>query len=83
MPILPLGSCEITVTEAEIVTLCLEGLSFYDENDPDPENGMQSDGFLPNPSSLTFGFHVVDPWCWSGNFLVGKARLNLTLIPRI
>ena len=60
-----------------------EGISVDDNNGSAPENFMQYDDVLPNPSSLTFGFHGVDPWCQSGNFPVGRAKLNMTPIPRI
>ena len=44
---------------------------------------MQSDYILPTPSSLTFVFHYVNPWCQSGNFLVGGAKLKMIPNPRI
>ena len=44
---------------------------------------MQSDDVSPTPSSLTFGFHVIDPWRQSGNFPVVRANLKMTTIPRI
>jgi len=53
LPILPPGSRGITVTEADITILYREGVAFDDNNDPAPDNFMQSDGVLPNPSSLT------------------------------
>ena len=54
-----------------------------DNNKTDPENVMQSDDILPTPSSLTFVFHGVDPWCQGGNFPVGRDKLKMTPIPRI
>ena len=44
---------------------------------------MQSDDFLPPPSSLIFVFNGVNPWRQSGNFPVGRSRLKMTPIPRI
>ena len=61
LTILPSGNHGITVAESNIATLRYEGISVNDDNNPAPENAMQSDGILPNPSSLTFGFHGVDP----------------------
>ena len=68
LPILPSGSSGITVKEAYIATLCHEGIAVDDDNNLTPENIMQSDDVLPKPSSLTFGFHSVNPWHQSGNF---------------
>ena len=83
LPILPSGSRGITVTESDISTLHHEGISVNDDNNPAPENVMQYDGVLPTPSSLTFGFHGVDPWHQSGNFPVGRAKLKMTPNPKI
>ena len=44
---------------------------------------MHYDDVLPNPSSLAFGFNGVNPWRHSGDFPVGRTRLNMTLIPMI
>ena len=71
------------MTESDIATLCHEGIAVDEKNDPSPENVKQSDDILPTSSSLNFGFHVVDPWRQSGNFPVGKAKINMTTIPRI
>ena len=54
--------------EADIDTVLREGIEANYDNKPDPENVMQSDDVLPTPSSLTFGFHGVNPWYQSGNF---------------
>ena len=83
LPILLSYSRGITVTKADITTLCCDGIEFDDKNYPAPENAMHSDDVLPTPSSLTFGFHGVGPWCESGNFPVGRAKLNMTPNPRI
>ena len=56
LPILPSGSCGITLTESDIATLHREGITFDGNNDPYPENFMNSDDVLPPPLSLTFGF---------------------------
>ena len=69
--------------EADIVTLRREGIEDDNNNDPSPDNVMQSDDVLPTPSTLTFGFNGVDPWRQSGNFPVGRAKPNMTPIPRI
>ena len=82
-PILPSASRGITLTEAEISTLRREGIAVDNDNNPTPENAMQSDDFFPTPSSLNFGFHGVDPWRQSGNFLVGGGNLKMTPIPGI
>ena len=47
--ILPSGSCGITVMEADIFTLCHEGIEIDDDTDPDPDKSMQSDDVLPTP----------------------------------
>ena len=83
LPILPSGSRGITVMEADITTLRLEVISVHDDNDPGPEKFMQSGDVFPTPSSLTFGFHGIDPWRQSDNFPVGKARQKMTRIPSI
>ena len=83
LPILPSGILGITVTEADIITLPREGIEVDNDNEPSIENFMQSGDILPNPSSLTFVFHDVNPWRQSGNFPVGRARLKLTPNPRI
>ena len=60
--ILPSGSRGITVTEADIATLRREGMiSVDDNNNPYPENAMQSDDVFSTPSSITFGIYCVDP----------------------
>ena len=69
--------------EADIVTLRREGIEDDNNNDPSPDNVMQSDDVLPTPSTLTFGFNGVDPWCQSGNYPVGRTKLGVTPIPRI
>ena len=58
LPILPSGSCGITMTEADIATICLEGISVDEDKNPALYNIMQSDDVLPTPSSLTID---VDP----------------------
>ena len=69
--------------EYEISTLSCEGIAVDDENEPAPENVMQSDDVLPTPSSLTFVFHGIDTWRQSEKLPVGRAKLKMTLIPRI
>ena len=44
---------------------------------------MHYDDVLPTPSSMAFGFNGVDTLRHSGNFPVGRTRLNMTLIPMI
>ena len=67
LPILPSGSRGITVTEADITTLFREGVAVNDNNNPAPDNGMQSDNVLTTPSQLTID---VEPqlgfWCQLG-----------------
>ena len=53
LPILPSGSRGITVAEADITTLCREGISVDNDNDPAPDTVIQFDNVLPTPSSLT------------------------------
>ena len=53
LPIPPSGSRWITVMETGITTLCREGISVDDDNNPTPDNVMQSYDVLPTPSSLT------------------------------
>ena len=62
LSILHSGSCRITVAEADISMLHHEVISGTGKNDPAPDNVIQYDYFFPTPSSLTFGFHGVDPW---------------------
>ena len=50
LPILPSGILGITVTEDDISMLYCEGISVDDDKDPAPDNVMQSDDVLPNPS---------------------------------
>ena len=69
--------------EADIYTLHREGIAVNDDNDPSPENVMQSDYVFPTPSPLTFRFHGVNPWRHSGKFPVRRAKPNMTPIPRI
>ena len=83
LPILPSGNCGINVTEAEITTLYRDGVLADENNDPAPDNDMQSDDVLSTPSSLTFGFHGVYHWRQSGKFPVERAKLKMTPIPRI
>ena len=83
LTILPSGSHGITVTEADISQLRREGIAVDDDNKPTPENVMQYDDVLNNPSSITFGFHDVGHWRQSGNFPVGRAKLEMTPNPRI
>ena len=83
LPSLPSVSRGITVTEADIAIICSEGIAVNDNNKPAPENFMQSDDVFPTPSSLTFGFHGVNPWRQSGNFPVERAKLKMTPNPRI
>ena len=56
LPILPSGISGIPVTEADIATIRLDGISVNDKDDPVTENSMQYDDVLPTPSSLTFVF---------------------------
>ena len=83
LPILPSVRRGITVTEAGISTLFSEGIEVNNDNEPSPDNSMQSDDVFTTPLSLTFGFHGLDPWRQSGNFPVGRARLKMTPNPRI
>ena len=81
--VLPSGCHGITVAEADISTLHFEGIAADDDNYPDPDNVIQSDDILSTPLSLTFGFHVVNPWRQSRNLPVGRAKLKMTPILRI
>ena len=83
LPILPSGSCGITVMEADISTIHLEGIAVNDNNKPAPENIMQYDDVLPTFSSLTFVFHVINTWHPSEKFPVVRAKLKMNPIPRI
>ena len=49
LPILSSDSCGITVMESDIYTLRCEGIAADDDNNPAPENFMQSDDILPTP----------------------------------
>ena len=71
------------MTEAEISTLRREGIAVNYNNEPAHYNFMQYDNVLPIPSSLTSGFHDVDPWRQSGKFSVGRAILKMIPNPRI
>ena len=71
------------MTEANIATLRREGIAVDDDNNPPPENDLNSDDALPLPSSLILGFHGINPWCQSGNFYVRRAKLKMTPIPWI
>ena len=71
LPVLPEGSCGIPVTEADIYTLYCEVILVNYDNNPAPDNFMQSYDVFLKPSSLTFGFHGVDHWRQSGKFPLG------------
>ena len=71
------------MTEAENFTLRIEGIAVDDDNDPAPDNAMQSDDVFTTSSYLTFGFHGADHWRHSGNFPVGRSKLNMTPNPSI
>ena len=71
------------MTEAGITNLRCAEVSVNDNNNPSSENVMQYDYALPTPSSINFGFHDVNPWNQSGNFLVGRDNLKMTPNPRI
>ena len=71
------------MAEADIATLCCEGIAVDDNKNPAPENAMQSGDVLTTPSSLPFGFNGVDTWLQSRNFLVGRAKLEMIPNPRI
>ena len=83
LKILTSGSHGITVMEADIATLCIGGISVNNNNEPAPENFIQSGDVLATPSSLNFGFSGVNPWRHIGNFPVGRARPKITPNPRI
>ena len=83
LPILPSGSRRITLTEDGIATLRCEGIVVENNNEPDPENSMQSDYVLTTYSALTSEFHGVDPWRQSGKFPVGRAKPKTTSNPII
>ena len=83
LPIPHPGSRGITVKEANISTLHCEDIPVEYNNKPYPGNFMQYDDVFPTPSSLTFGFHDVDPWHQSGNFPVGRANMKMTPNPSI
>ena len=69
--------------EADIVMLRCEWIAVDGDNKPAPDNCMQSDDVLPTPSSLTFGFHGLDPWIHSGKFPVGRDKLKMNPNQRI
>ena len=83
LPILHLGSCGITVMEADIATLHSEGIVVDDDKKPTPENFMQSDDVFPTLSSLTFVFRGVNPWRQSGDLPVRRAKLMMNTNPSI
>ena len=83
LPVLPSGSCGITVEEDEIATLRCDGITVNDNNEPSYENFIRSDDVLPIPSSLNFSFHFINTWNQSGNFPVMSSKLKTTLIPMI
>ena len=83
LPILLSCSRGIIVAEVDIATLRREGIAVDDGNNLAPDNFMQSDDVFPTPSSLTLGFHGIGPWRQGGNFPVRRAKLKMTLIPRI
>ena len=65
------------------LTFCRVGIAVDENNKTAPDNVMYSDDVLPTPSSLTFGFHGIDPWRQSGNFPIGSSKLKMTPNPRI
>ena len=83
LSILPSVIHGISVMEAVISTLCREGVAFDYDNNPTPENVMQSGDVLPPPSLLTFGFYGIYPWRQIGNFPVGRSKLKITPTLRI
>ena len=50
LPILPSGSCGITVAESDITTLRHKGIAVDDNNSHAPDNFMQSYDVLPLPN---------------------------------
>ena len=60
-----------------------EVIAVDENNNPSPENVMQSDDVLDIPSSFIFGFHDIYPWHQSGNFPIGRSKLKMTQNPRI
>ena len=60
-----------------------EGIKVDDENNPAPENIIQYDYVFTTPTSLTFGFHGIDPWRRSGNLPVWRAKMKITPNPRM
>ena len=74
LPTLPPGSRGITAAEADISTLRCQVISVNGDNNPAPENFIQSDYALPTPSSLTFGFRGIYPWRQSHLQLVPPNR---------
>ena len=48
-----------------------------DDNGTAPDNVSNSVDGLPAPKTLNLGFQGINPWCQSGKFHVGKARLNM------
>ena len=79
----PFRTHGITVIESKISTLRSEEIAVDDNNDPAPENLMQSDDVFPTASIITFGFHDVYPWRQSGNLPFGRPKLKTTPIKRI
>ena len=77
LPILPSGSCGITVTEADIATLRREVISFNDDNDPSPENVMHYDDVLPTPNHVPLDFMASILGVRVGTSLLGGSRWKL------
>ena len=64
--------------ETDISTLRCEEIEVDNNNGTATENLIESDDILPTPSSLTFGFNVVNLWRQSGNLPVDRAKLKVT-----
>ena len=71
------GSCDVTVSKDNIATICSEGVLIDGENEPTPENILDSKDVLNAPDTLNSGFEFIYPWRQNGNFTVGKARLKM------
>ena len=71
------GSRDFTVSKDNIATICSEGVLIDGDNEPTPENILDSKDVLNAPDTLNLGFEFIYPWRQNGKFPVGKARIKM------
>ena len=77
LKILPSGSCGITVTKDKIATFRCEGIVVDNDNEPAPENVLNSKDVIYATETLSFGFQGIRPLYQSGKLTIGKKKLKI------